>query len=94
MTGNKLKPAQQSWAAGTWEGSRREAQRRWAKLPLEQLIASLEEMEALQQQLQGSPRQEPRHEPDHLSLGERSVQKLPLRRTFRPQAHLLSHPLR
>ena len=72
MTGNKLKPAQQSWAAGTWEGSRREAQRRWAKLPLEQLIASLEEMEALQQQLQGSPRQEPRHEPDHLSLWERS----------------------
>ena len=69
--GNDRKPPQQSWAAGTWEGARREAQRRWAELPLEQLIASLEEMEALQMQLQGTPPNGPR-ESTHLSPAERA----------------------
>jgi hypothetical protein len=35
------------WSLTTWEGSRREQRRRWAALPLENIIAALEEMEDL-----------------------------------------------
>ena len=33
------------WNLTSWEGSRREALRRWSRLPLEKIIAALEEME-------------------------------------------------
>ncbi len=33
------------WQLTTWNGSRREELRRWAALPLERMIAALEEME-------------------------------------------------
>jgi hypothetical protein len=39
------------WSLTTWEGSRREQLRRWAALPLENIIAALEEMETLARQL-------------------------------------------
>ncbi len=32
------------WSLTTWEGSRRETLRRWAQLPLENIITALEEM--------------------------------------------------
>jgi hypothetical protein len=35
------------WSLTTFEGARREQMRRWAELPLEQVLAALEEMEAL-----------------------------------------------
>jgi hypothetical protein len=35
------------WTLTTWEGARREQLRRWAQLPLEQIIAALEEMQEL-----------------------------------------------
>ena len=35
------------WSLTTWEGSRREQLRRWAALPLEQMIQALEDMEEL-----------------------------------------------
>ena len=35
------------WELTTWQGARREAMRRWAALPLERIVAALEEMEAL-----------------------------------------------
>ena len=35
------------WSLTTFEGSRREQLRRWAELPLDRIIASLEEMEEL-----------------------------------------------
>ncbi|HUO82395.1 MAG TPA: hypothetical protein VM616_06000 [Gammaproteobacteria bacterium] len=35
------------WSVTTWEGSRREQLRRWAALPLERLVAAVEEMEEL-----------------------------------------------
>ncbi|MFN2399119.1 MAG: hypothetical protein ABR543_10850 [Gemmatimonadaceae bacterium] len=35
------------WRVTTWDGSRREQLRRWAALPLEQVIAALEEMAEL-----------------------------------------------
>lgn len=39
------------WSLTTWEGSRREELRRWAELPLENIIAALEEMETLNNEL-------------------------------------------
>jgi len=38
-----------NWALTTWEGSRREALRRWSQLPLERVIAALEEMAEISQ---------------------------------------------
>jgi hypothetical protein len=38
------------WSLTTWDGARREQLRRWAALPLENIIAALEEMEALANQ--------------------------------------------
>ncbi|GMR08805.1 MAG: hypothetical protein BMS9Abin26_1812 [Gammaproteobacteria bacterium] len=42
------------WTLTTWEGSRREALRRWAQLPLERIIAALEEMQELNEVLTAS----------------------------------------
>jgi nucleotide-binding universal stress UspA family protein len=42
------------WSLTTFEGARREQLRRWAKLPLEDVIRSLEEMDELAQLLQHS----------------------------------------
>jgi len=46
-------PVEIDWSLTTWEGARREAIRRWAALPLENIIAALEEMEELSKQLSG-----------------------------------------
>jgi hypothetical protein len=35
------------WSLATFEGARREQMRRWAALPLERMVAALEEMEQL-----------------------------------------------
>ncbi|MBA3563133.1 MAG: hypothetical protein H0W33_03820 [Gammaproteobacteria bacterium] len=35
------------WSVTTWEGSRREQLRRWAALPLERIVAAVEEMEGV-----------------------------------------------
>lgn len=35
------------WTLTTWEGARREQLRRWAELPLERIVAALEEMQEL-----------------------------------------------
>jgi hypothetical protein len=35
------------WSLTTFEGARREQMRRWAALPLERMVAALEEMEQL-----------------------------------------------
>jgi len=42
------------WSLVTWEGSRRETLRRWARLPLERVIAALEEMQELSEVLSES----------------------------------------
>ena len=42
------------WSLTTWEGARREQMRRWANLPLSELILALEEMQVLAEQLTGS----------------------------------------
>jgi hypothetical protein len=38
------------WSLTIWEGAHREQLRRWAALPLENIIAALEEMETLAKQ--------------------------------------------
>jgi hypothetical protein len=43
-------PSDIDWSLTTWEGSRREQRRRWAALPLENIVAALEEMEELARQ--------------------------------------------
>ncbi len=43
-------PVEIDWSLTTWEGARREAIRRWAALPLENIIAALKEMEELSKQ--------------------------------------------
>jgi hypothetical protein len=43
-------PSDIDWSLTTWEGSRREQRRRWAALPLENIVAALEEMEDLARQ--------------------------------------------
>ena len=43
------------WSLATWEGSRREELRRWAALPLDCVIAALEEMQELTEALRASP---------------------------------------
>ena len=35
------------WSLTTWEGARREQLRRWAALPLENVVAALEEMQEI-----------------------------------------------
>lgn len=35
------------WKLATWDGAKREALRRWAALPLEKIVAALEEMQGL-----------------------------------------------
>ncbi len=42
------------WSLTTWEDSRRETLRRWARLPLERVIAALEEMQELNAMLSES----------------------------------------
>ena len=43
------------WNLTTWEGSRRETLRRWSELPLERVIAALEEMQQLSEMLAQLP---------------------------------------
>lgn len=45
MTGSEPDPERIDWSVTTWEGSRREQLRRWAALPLERIVAAVEEME-------------------------------------------------
>lgn len=39
------------WESATWEGARVEAMRRWAAMPLEDIVAAQEEMHALAEAL-------------------------------------------
>lgn len=55
MTNRKTDPVPDdvNWSLTTFEGARREQLRRWAELPLEDVIGSLEEMEELSRRLRG-----------------------------------------
>ena len=45
MTDDRDPLADIDWSLTTWEGNRREQLRRWRELPLDRVIASLEDMQ-------------------------------------------------
>jgi len=47
------------WRLTTWEGARREELRRWSQLPLERIVAALEEMAEQQHIWSGTPDSQP-----------------------------------
>ena len=51
MPDNKPPAGEIDWRLTTWEGSRREQLRRWAQLPLEDIVRAIEEMQDISQQL-------------------------------------------
>jgi hypothetical protein len=51
MPTNRNSTTEIDWSLTTWDGSRREQLRRWAALPLEQMIESIEQMEDLGERL-------------------------------------------
>ncbi len=58
------------WNLTTWEGSRRETLHRWAALPLEQIIAALEEMQALSETLASPLTERTQHSGNSLVVHE------------------------
>jgi hypothetical protein len=52
-------PADIDWSLTTFEGARREQLRRWAELPLRNIILALEEMEELAERFGGQPAPSP-----------------------------------
>ncbi len=57
---NKVKskdklPAEIDWNLTTFEGSRREQLRRWAQLPIENIVTAQEDMQALAASMASSP---------------------------------------
>lgn len=60
MAENELHDAGVDWSLTTWEGARREQLRRWAELPLERIVAALEEMEDLGERLNPATAAPPR----------------------------------
>ena len=44
-----------AWESATWDGARREQLRRWAALPLEEIVAAQEEMAELAEMLATTP---------------------------------------
>jgi hypothetical protein len=51
------------WHLTTWEGARREEQRRWSRLPLKRIVAALEEMADLDARWQASAAARPADPP-------------------------------
>lgn len=51
MEKNEPQTSEFDWRVTTFEGARREQLRRWAQLPLEEVIRAIEEMEDIAQQL-------------------------------------------
>jgi len=54
MPNPESQPSEFDWRVTSFEGARREQLRRWAQLPLEDVIRAIEEMQDISQQLRGS----------------------------------------
>jgi hypothetical protein len=59
MPKNESEKPDFDWAVTTFEGSRREQLRRWAQLPLENILLAIEEMQELANQLGARPSGDP-----------------------------------
>lgn len=64
MPTNKKSSDAIDWSLTSWDGCRRETLRRWAELPLERVIAALEEMQQLSDMLAQSPAANPHAPPE------------------------------
>ncbi|MDR4469392.1 MAG: hypothetical protein MRJ68_14040 [Nitrospira sp.] len=53
MENNKPQTSDFDWRVTTFEGARREQLRRWAQLPLEDVIRAIEEMQDITDSLHG-----------------------------------------
>jgi len=51
MQNNEMQTSEFDWRVTSFEGARREQLRRWAQLPLEDVIRAIEEMEDIAKQL-------------------------------------------
>lgn len=54
MQTNKPQTSEFDWQVTSFEGARREQLRRWAQLPLEDVIRAIEEMQDITQELGGA----------------------------------------
>lgn len=54
MQNNESNASEFDWRLTSFEGARREQLRRWAQLPLEDIIRAIEEMQDITQQLGGA----------------------------------------
>ena len=54
MQDNEPQTSEFDWRVTSFEGARREQLRRWAQLPLEDVIRAIEEMQDIAQQLGGA----------------------------------------
>jgi hypothetical protein len=70
MPENESQPTVFDWRVTTFEGSRREQLRRWAQLPLEQILLAIEEMQDIAQQLGAAPAGEYRDFAEGASVNE------------------------
>ena len=59
MPDNQLHTQEFDWRTTSFEGARREQLRRWAELPLENILLAIEEMEDIAQALGSTPTDEP-----------------------------------
>jgi hypothetical protein len=55
MPENKPPASEFDWRVTSFEGARREQLRRWARLPLEQILLAIEEMQDIAQALGTAP---------------------------------------
>ena len=51
MSNNDAQPTDFDWLLTSFDGARREQLRRWAQLPLEEILPAVEEMEDLAKQI-------------------------------------------
>lgn len=58
MPDNKPETPEFDWRLTTFEGARREQLRRWAQLPLENILLAIEEMQDIAQSLGAAPASE------------------------------------
>ena len=55
MPKNKPQTPDIDWRLTTFEGARREQMRRWAQLPLEEIVRAIEEMQDISEELHPTP---------------------------------------
>lgn len=74
MPGTESNTSDFDWRVTSFEGARREQLRRWAQLPLENILLAIEEMQDIARQLGTAPTGEDRESATGTSIKEPSVE--------------------